>query len=59
MEINEEDVKRAATTHARTVLGEAQFQRNKDAVKSIAMDFVTGVRWLAQQIKEGGNIEKI
>lgn len=44
-----EQIKFAAIQHAKEVLGEEQFDTNKDAAVSIADDFKAGVKWAVLQ----------
>lgn len=40
-----EELKSAAIEHAKSILGEEQFKKNKEAVLSISEDFVKGAEW--------------
>ncbi len=40
------EIKEASLNHAKEVLGIEQFNKNKDAVKSISSDFTAGIDWL-------------
>lgn len=44
-------INQAAKDHALSVLGEEQFKKNKEAVKSISEDFKAGVQWALNQKK--------
>lgn len=44
-------INEAAKEHAKKVLGEDQFKKNKSAVKAISEDFKAGVKWLQSNEK--------
>jgi hypothetical protein len=52
MKITDKEINAAALAHAKETLGDAQFKTNKDAAKSIAMDFAQGVRWATKTLKQ-------
>lgn len=41
-------IKAAAMAHAKKVLGEEQFKKNKEAVKAIVEDFQAGCEWFVK-----------
>lgn len=45
-------IKVASNAHALEVLGEEQFKRNKQAVKSISTDFKAGIKYALNQLKK-------
>src|ERR1044072_1113919 len=51
-EITPPQIKVASNAHALEVLGEEQFKRNKQAVKSISTDFKAGIKYALNQLKK-------
>jgi hypothetical protein len=50
--ITNEKVLEAAKEHAKNQLGMTQFANNQDAVKSVATDFIDGIKWLLTEIRK-------
>lgn len=42
----EKEIKKAAKEYAKKVLGIEQYKNNKDAVKSIIQDFISGANYI-------------